>query len=71
MGLSEEAIETLNTLLTIYPNSIDGLMVKIFVLLEKENFSQARTCLDKVLKLDPDNEVALEIKEDLINKEDY
>jgi hypothetical protein len=33
--------------------------------LDKEDYPEAEECLDKVLKLDPDNEDALEIKEGL------
>ena len=65
MGLLDESIETLDLLLAICPNSVEALMVKSFVLLDKEDYPEAEECLDKVLKLDPDNEDALEIKEGL------
>ena len=71
MGLLDEALGTLDILLAIYPNSIDDLMNKSFVLLKNEEYSEVRKCLEKVLKLDPANEVALKIKEDMLENNDY
>ena len=71
MGLLDEAMGTLDILLAIYPNSIDDLMNKSFVLLKNEEYSEVRKCLEKVLKLDPANEVALKIKEDMLENNDY
>lgn len=64
LGKKEKAQEMYEAALKLDPTNIDYLLTYAHFLLEEKNFTKALFYLDKVLKIQPDNAVALEMKKE-------
>jgi len=69
MDQKNKAQEMYEVALKLDPTNIDYLLTYTHFLMEEQNYNKAKIYLDKVLKIQPDNAIALEMKNECDQKE--